>query len=177
MIAAAATLAAAAVVTLGGSAVATLELSARDALAPPLAPVSPALVVVARDAASEARLGGGAWDRAVLARAVGSVARAGAGSIMNSTVLPSASRRTRSASPCSIASHSSLNGMTCRSGAQRRVAVPSAAAGMRATIRPGGSPPATAASVTPNAKISTPSRRTTSGTRRTRPSSPAGASV
>jgi len=78
MIAAAATLAAAAVVTLGGSAVATLELSARDALAPPLAPVSPALVVVARDAASEARLGGGAWDRAVLARAVGSVARAGA---------------------------------------------------------------------------------------------------
>ena len=81
LIAAAATLVAAALSTLGGPAVATLELSARDALAPPLAPVSPALVVVARDAASEARLGSGAWDRAVLARAVGGVARGGAAAI------------------------------------------------------------------------------------------------
>ena len=81
LIAAAAALAAAAIVALAGPAIATLELSARDALTPALAPVSPTLVLVARDAKSEARFGPGAWDRAVLARAVGGLARAGAAAI------------------------------------------------------------------------------------------------
>jgi len=74
-------LAAALVVVLGGPGVATLELTARDALTPSLAPVSPALVIVARDAASEARFGASAWDRAVLARAVAGLARSGAAAI------------------------------------------------------------------------------------------------
>jgi DNA-binding NtrC family response regulator len=78
LIAVGATLAATAVDGLGGPAVATLELAARDAVTPVLAPVSPALVVVARDARSEARLGPGAWDRAVLARTLTGLARAGA---------------------------------------------------------------------------------------------------
>jgi DNA-binding NtrC family response regulator/CHASE2 domain-containing sensor protein len=78
LLAGAATLAA---TTLVDPALATLELTARDALTPALAPVSPALLLVARDAGSEARLGAGAWDRAVLARAVTAVARAGASAI------------------------------------------------------------------------------------------------
>src|SRR5207237_557 len=41
-------------------------------------PVSPAPVVVVRDPASEARLGSGAWDRAVLAGLVSGLSRAGA---------------------------------------------------------------------------------------------------
>jgi transcriptional regulator with GAF, ATPase, and Fis domain/CHASE2 domain-containing sensor protein len=76
LLAAASTLAAAALVALGGTAVVTLELALHDAVAPELAPVSPALVIVARDARSEARLGAGAWDRAVLARAVSGLAQA-----------------------------------------------------------------------------------------------------
>jgi len=39
---------------------------------------TPSLVVVARDAASEARFGAGAWDRAVLARVVAALGRGGA---------------------------------------------------------------------------------------------------
>jgi len=39
---------------------------------------TPRLVIVARDAASEARFGAGAWDRAVLARVVTAVGRGGA---------------------------------------------------------------------------------------------------
>ncbi|HEV8615400.1 MAG TPA: sigma 54-interacting transcriptional regulator [Methylomirabilota bacterium] len=74
----AATLAAAAVVGLGGQDVATIEWTLMDRWARPAAPVAPALLVVNRDAASEARLGSGAWDRAVLARVVTSLARAGA---------------------------------------------------------------------------------------------------
>jgi DNA-binding NtrC family response regulator/CHASE2 domain-containing sensor protein len=61
--------------------VAGLDASVRDAWMPALAPVSPAVVVVARDAISEQRLGTGPWDRAVLARIVAAIARAGAASI------------------------------------------------------------------------------------------------
>jgi DNA-binding NtrC family response regulator/CHASE2 domain-containing sensor protein len=81
LLAMAATLAGAALVGFGGPAVATLELGARDVVTPSLAPVSPALVIVSRDARSEARLGAGAWDRAVLARAVSALARGGAAAI------------------------------------------------------------------------------------------------
>ncbi len=42
---------------------------------------SAGVVVAARDAASEARLGAGPWDRAVLARAIGSLSRAGAAAV------------------------------------------------------------------------------------------------
>ena len=67
-------------VTLAGGSVTALEWSAYDrwlrARAP--VPVSPALLVVARDPASEARFGAGAWDRSVLARVITSLARAGA---------------------------------------------------------------------------------------------------
>jgi DNA-binding NtrC family response regulator/CHASE2 domain-containing sensor protein len=45
------------------------------------APVSPNLVIVVRDPASEARLGSGPWDRAILARTVTNVARGGAAAI------------------------------------------------------------------------------------------------
>jgi transcriptional regulator with GAF, ATPase, and Fis domain/CHASE2 domain-containing sensor protein len=81
LIAAVAVTAAHAVVAVGGASVAALEWAARDAVAPVLAPVSPALVIVARDAASEARLGTGPWDRAVLARTVAVLARAGAAAV------------------------------------------------------------------------------------------------
>jgi DNA-binding NtrC family response regulator/CHASE2 domain-containing sensor protein len=81
LLAVAATLLAVALVAVGGHGVATLEWAARDAVTPTLAPVSPALVIVARDGASEARFGAGAWDRAVLARAVTALARAGAAAI------------------------------------------------------------------------------------------------
>ena len=81
LMAVAATLLAHALAALGGQGIATLEWNARDAVAPALAPVSPALVIVARDSASEARFGAGAWDRAVLARAVTGLARAGATAI------------------------------------------------------------------------------------------------
>src|SRR5205814_469638 len=79
----AATLLALGVVTLAGGSVTALEWSAYDrwlrARAP--APVSPALLVVARDPASEARFGAGSWDRAVLARLITSLSRAGAAAI------------------------------------------------------------------------------------------------
>ena len=58
-----------------------MDSSARDALVPALAPVSPAVVVIARDASSETRFGSGTWDRAVLARIVAALARAGATAI------------------------------------------------------------------------------------------------
>ena len=99
-IAVAATLVASALVGLGGPGMATLEWTARGILTPNLAPVSPALVIVARDAASEARFGAGAWDRAVLARAVAGLARAGAAAIGLDTPLgrPSAPGRGGAAS-------------------------------------------------------------------------------
>ena len=79
----AATLLALGVAALGGAGATALEWSVYDrgvrARAP--APVSPALLVVARDPASEARFGAGSWDRAVLARLITSLSRAGAAAI------------------------------------------------------------------------------------------------
>jgi DNA-binding NtrC family response regulator/CHASE2 domain-containing sensor protein len=107
-----ATLIAMLLVTLGGPGVTTLELAAHDALAPGLAPVSPALVLVARDVASEARFGTGPWDRAVLARVVTSLARAGAVAIGLDTPLgqPSAPGRGGPASDVLLAHASTAAG-------------------------------------------------------------------
>ncbi len=83
VIALAASLAATAALVFGGGAMTALEWSVYDrwlrARAP--APVSPALLVVARDPASEARFGAGSWDRAVLARLITSLSHAGAAAI------------------------------------------------------------------------------------------------
>jgi DNA-binding NtrC family response regulator/CHASE2 domain-containing sensor protein len=76
-----ATLVAAGLVRFGGGGVAALELTAHDMVAPALGPVSTSLVIVARDAGSEARLGAGVWDRAVVARVVTGLSRAGAAAI------------------------------------------------------------------------------------------------
>ena len=83
MIALAASLLALGVVTLGGAGVTALEWFAYDRWLRTRAgaPVSAALVVVMRDPASEARFGAGSWDRAVLARLVTSLSRAGAAAI------------------------------------------------------------------------------------------------
>jgi len=67
--------------------VAGIDSSVRDAWVPALAPVSPAVVVVARDALSEQRFGVGPWDRAVLARLVTAIAQGGAVSIGVDVVL------------------------------------------------------------------------------------------
>src|SRR3989449_345367 len=79
----AATLLALGVATLGGAGATALEWSVYDrgVFARAAAPVSPALLVVARDPASEARFGTGSWDRAVLARLITSLTRAGAAAI------------------------------------------------------------------------------------------------
>src|SRR5262245_42536236 len=61
--------------------VTAIDAATRDAWVPALAPVSPAVAVIARDAPSEARFGGGTWDRAIVARLVASVAQAGAAAI------------------------------------------------------------------------------------------------
>src|SRR5258706_1677963 len=63
---------------IGNPAIAGLEWSVYDRWLRRPVPVSPELVVVARDPASEARFGSGAWDRAVLARLITSISRAGA---------------------------------------------------------------------------------------------------
>src|SRR5207244_4273518 len=47
----------------------------------PAVPASPALVLLTRDAAGETRFGAGAWDRAVLARVISALSRAGATAI------------------------------------------------------------------------------------------------
>ena len=79
----AATLLALGVAALGGAGATALEWSVYDrgVRARAAAPVSPALLVVARDPASEARFGAGSWDRAVLARLITSLSRAGAAAI------------------------------------------------------------------------------------------------
>jgi DNA-binding NtrC family response regulator len=76
----AATLAAVSTHSLAGSGASALEWAMYDRWAPARtrAPSSPALVVVIRDATSEARLGAGPWDRAVIARLATSLSRAGA---------------------------------------------------------------------------------------------------
>src|SRR5439155_27277912 len=58
--------------------IAGLEWSVYDRWLRRPAPVSSELVVVARDAASEARFGSGPWDRAVLSRLITSLSRVGA---------------------------------------------------------------------------------------------------
>jgi DNA-binding NtrC family response regulator/CHASE2 domain-containing sensor protein len=101
----AATLLAHALLALGGQVIATLEWTAREAVAPSLAPVSPGLVLVARDSASEARFGGGVWDRALLARTVTGLWQAGATAIGLDTALgqPSAPGRGGAASDALLA--------------------------------------------------------------------------
>src|SRR5882724_6698788 len=76
----AATLVAIGVLALGGPGATALEWSAYDRWLRTRepAPVSPVPVIVVRDPASEARFGTGAWDRAVLARLITSLSRAGA---------------------------------------------------------------------------------------------------
>jgi len=67
-------------VIVGGPGITALDWSVYDRWLRSRAPVAdtPRLVVIARDAASEARFGGGAWDRAVLARVVTALGRGGA---------------------------------------------------------------------------------------------------
>ena len=64
----------------GGPGITALDWSVYDRWLRSRAPVAdtPRLIVIARDAASEARFGGGAWDRAVLARVVTALGRGGA---------------------------------------------------------------------------------------------------
>jgi len=71
---------AAAISLWGGAAVTALDWSVYDRWLRGRAvlPDTPALVVVVRDPASEARFGAGAWDRAVIARVVVALGRAGA---------------------------------------------------------------------------------------------------
>ena len=76
-----ATVVAAAVVAFGGAGVAVLGGTLRDRWALALAPVSSNFSVVMRDAAAEARLGAGTWDRAVVARVVGALSLGGATAI------------------------------------------------------------------------------------------------
>ena len=77
----AATLLVAAAVIAGGPAVVAVEWTIQDRWARPAAPASPTLVVITRDPAGEARFGAGPWDRAVLARVIGALSRAGATAI------------------------------------------------------------------------------------------------
>ncbi|HBH03573.1 MAG TPA: hypothetical protein DDZ42_16910 [Candidatus Rokubacteria bacterium] len=110
----AATLAALAVLLLGGGGVRALDWELYDRWIRPRAPVSvsPALVVVVRDAASEARLGRGAWDRAVLARLVTGLSRAGAAAIGLDVALgqPSAPGRGGAASDALLGQATALAG-------------------------------------------------------------------
>jgi len=68
---------------MAGASLASVEWSIHDrwVAAAGIAPASPVLIVVARDGASDARLGKGAWDRAVIARIVTGLARSGASAI------------------------------------------------------------------------------------------------
>jgi hypothetical protein len=70
-------------------------------------------------------LSSSAWMATSDSGPIGVSRRTVVGSVINTTVLPSARRWSRSASPRSIASHSSVNGVTRRSGAQRSRARPS----------------------------------------------------
>ena len=91
----AATALAAGVTASGSGAATAFEWSVYDRWLRAHQPVSPVPVVVVRDPASEARLGSGAWDRAVLAGLVTSLSRAGAAVIGLDTPLgqPSAPGR------------------------------------------------------------------------------------
>jgi DNA-binding NtrC family response regulator/CHASE2 domain-containing sensor protein len=92
-----AALVAAGVLALGGAGITALERSAYDGWLrwrSPL-PASPALLIVVRDSASEAELGGGTWDRVVHAGLITRLARAGAAVVAVDTPLgqPSAPGR------------------------------------------------------------------------------------
>jgi DNA-binding NtrC family response regulator/CHASE2 domain-containing sensor protein len=76
-----ATMLALGVLLLGASTITPLEWSVHDHWIRHSRSASPALVVVARDAASDARLGAGALDRAVLARLITGLSRAGAAAV------------------------------------------------------------------------------------------------
>jgi len=80
LVGAAAALVATGVLILGGTGVTALEWSAHDAWLRWRAPlsVSSDLVIVVRDPASEARFGGGTWDRALYAGLITNLARSGA---------------------------------------------------------------------------------------------------
>src|SRR3989442_2444167 len=80
LLAVGATLIAAAVSLVGGAGVTALDWSVYDRWLRSRAPVAdtPRLVIVARDPASEARFGAGAWDRTMLARVVAALGRGGA---------------------------------------------------------------------------------------------------
>ncbi len=109
----AATLTALGVATLGGAAVTALEGSIYDrGLRARAAPVSPALLVVARDPASEARFGAESWDRAILARLITSLSRAGAVAIGVDAPLgqPSAPGRGGAASDALLSQATALAG-------------------------------------------------------------------
>jgi transcriptional regulator with GAF, ATPase, and Fis domain/CHASE2 domain-containing sensor protein len=79
-IAVGATLVAAAISLLGGAGLTALDWSVYDRWLRARAADrdTPALLIVARDPASEARFGAGPWDRAVLARVVAALGRSGA---------------------------------------------------------------------------------------------------
>jgi DNA-binding NtrC family response regulator/CHASE2 domain-containing sensor protein len=83
VLAAAATAAAVGIWTVGGPRLTALEWWLYDASLRGRLPTESrsTLVIVARDTASEARFGAGQWDRAVLARLIGSIARGGAAAI------------------------------------------------------------------------------------------------
>jgi transcriptional regulator with GAF, ATPase, and Fis domain/CHASE2 domain-containing sensor protein len=78
-----ATLAARGLLSVGGSSVTAVDWALYDLWVRrhPPAPAPSEILVVVRDAQSEARLGTGAWDRALLARVIGALSRAGAGAI------------------------------------------------------------------------------------------------
>ncbi len=80
LLAVGATLLAAALTLFGGPGVTALDWSLYDRWlrARPPVPETQSLVIVVRDPASEARFGAGVWDRAVLARVVAALGRAGA---------------------------------------------------------------------------------------------------
>ena len=102
-----ATLVASAISLLGGAGVAALDWSVYDRWLRSRAPVAdtPRLVVLARDAASEARFGAGAWDRALLARVVAALGRGGAAVVCLDVALgtPSAPGRGGAASDALLA--------------------------------------------------------------------------
>ena len=92
---------------MGGAGVTALDWSVYDRWLRSRAPVAdtPRLVVIARDAASDARFGAGAWDRAVLARMVTALGRGGAAVVALDVALgtPSAPGRGGAASDALLA--------------------------------------------------------------------------
>src|SRR5262245_35461469 len=107
-----ATLVAVGVLALSSSTITPLEWTVHEHWARPSRSASPALVIIARDSAREARLGAGAWDRAVLARLIAGLSRAGAAAIGVDVALerPSAPGRGGAASDALLSQAISLAG-------------------------------------------------------------------